>query len=148
MTVQVPVLETDDSKTSLSSRVVPALVDIARSGERGVATARASLAKARFVVVGGLLIPGSPTHRGKDPDAVACAAVAVDLALPAERVQCYGNGTDVAERVGWCSPSRMTRPTRRARSRPRASRLVPGRRRRRRCLLAVRGGASRRASRG
>ena len=96
VTVQVPVLETDDSKTSLSSRVVPALVDIARSGERGVATARASLAKARFVVVGGLLIPGSPTHRGKDPDAVACAAVAVDLALPAERVQCYGNGTDVA----------------------------------------------------
>ena len=92
MTVQVPVLETDDSKTSLSSRVVRALVDIARSGERGAASWRARRSPRRDSSSSRAPRPGLADAPRKDPDAVACAAVAVDLALPAERVQCYGNG--------------------------------------------------------
>ena len=110
VTVQVPVLETDDSKTSLSSRVVPALVDIARSG--GAASPRRARRSPRRDSSSSA---GSSSRARRRTEAKTRTPSRAPPSpwtwrFPPSACSAMVTARTSRERVGWCSPSRMTRP--------------------------------------
>ena len=112
VTVQVPVLETDDSKTSLSSRVVPALVDIARDPASAASPRRARRSPRRDSSSSA----GSSSRARRRTEAKTRTPSRAPPSpwtwrFPPSACSATVTARTSRERVGWCSPSRMTRPT-------------------------------------
>ena len=91
-TFQVPFVAAEDHVVLLRDRLFPAMAEIARAhGETGVVADDVAFVRSKFVFLGALAMPAhSLVAVGVDG---ACAALAADLAVPGDALDCFLNGT-------------------------------------------------------
>jgi hypothetical protein len=91
-TFQVPFVASEEHVVLLRDRLFPAMAEIARAhGETGVVADDVAFVRSRFVLLGALAMPAhSLVAVGVDG---ACAALAADLAVDGDALDCFLNGT-------------------------------------------------------